>query len=101
MAVQRLTSELGSYGGNDFRIAVPDVEDPESAEAIDIFFARNVAIAIWSGVGPLDRGGGVLDRRCFPVFEKAGIDVIAETVDGFPRDPLRILRCNGGRFDEF
>ncbi len=101
MTVKRLAAELRAYSLNDLRIAVSDVENAEPAEAIEIFLPRDVAIAVRPGIGPFDGCSGMLDRRCFPVFEEARIDVIAETIDGLPRDPLRVLRRDGGRLDKF
>lgn len=95
--MQRLAIELRLDRGYDFRIAVTDVEDAEAAETVEILFSGNVAIAVGSGVGPLDRRGRVFDRRRLPIFEKPRVDVIAETLDRFPRDPLRVLGGDRGR----
>ena len=59
-----------------------DVEDAETAEAVDILSAVDVAVGVRTCVRPFDRGDRVLDRGRFAILEKAGIDVIAETFDG-------------------
>jgi len=89
--VQRLAPQLIGDGFDDLRMAVADVEDAESAQAVDVFAAVDVAIGVRPGVGPFDDGAGALEVAGLAVFEEARIDVIAETLDGFAGDPARVL----------
>jgi hypothetical protein len=98
--VQRLSLELGFDGGDNFRIAVTDVENAETAQAIDVFFAVHVAIAVRARIRPFDRSGGVVDARGFAVFEEARVDVIAEVFDRFARNPRGIFRRDRRLFNQ-
>ena len=62
LAVQRLPVELSLDGAYDFGMAVTDVENPESAQAVDVLSAVDVAVAVRSRVGPLDDRGGAVRR---------------------------------------
>lgn len=86
---------------DDFRIAMPDVENAETAEAIDVLFAVDVAIRIRACIGPFDGCGSVVDGRGLAVLEKSGIDVIAKRLNGFARDPSRFVLCDLGFSDKF
>jgi hypothetical protein len=70
-------------------VTVPDVEDAESAQTIDVFAAVDVGEDV-AGIAPLDGGIERAFRTGLPVFEKPGVDVIAKPVDGFADDPIRL-----------
>jgi hypothetical protein len=89
--VQRLAAQLIGDRLDDFRMPVADVENAEAAQTVDVFFAGYVAIRVWSGVGPFDRRRCMFDRRGFAIFEKAGVDVVAERCDRFLRNPRGIV----------
>jgi hypothetical protein len=72
-------------------MTVSDVEDAEAAEAIQILATVDVAIRVRPGVRPLDDGAGAADVARFAVFEEARVDVVAETLDGFARDPAGVV----------
>lgn len=72
-------------------MAVPDVEDAEAAETVQILATVYVAIRIRSGVRPLDDRAGAAGVAGFAVFQEARVDVVAETVDGFARDPAGVI----------
>ena len=99
--MQRLPVQLGLDGCDDFRIAVADVEDAETAETVDVFLAVDVAVAVRSGVRPLDCGCGVFHRRGLAIFEEAGVDVVAEIRNRLLRDPIRLLGGNLAGFYKF
>ena len=98
--MQRLSFELRLDGVDDFRVPVPDVEDAEAAEAIDVLVAVDVAVTVRTGVGPFYGGRRTVDRRGLAVFEKARIDVVAKVLDGFTRDPRGVFRRDRRLFDE-
>jgi hypothetical protein len=81
-------------------MAVSDVENAETAEAVEVLFAVDVAISVGSGVGPFDGRGGVLDRRRFPVLEESRIDVISEVLNCFACDPRGLFRRDRRRLDK-
>jgi hypothetical protein len=91
--VERLTAKLIAYRAHDLGMAMADVEDAEAAQAIDVGAAGNVAIGVRPGIGPLDDRFRARDVRRLAIFKESGIDVVAERLDGFARDPRRI----GGR----
>jgi hypothetical protein len=91
--VERLAAKLIAYRLHDLGMPMADVEDTEAAEAIDVRPAGNVAVRIWPGIGPLDDRFRVRYVGRLSIFEKSGVDVAAERLDGFARDPRRI----GGR----
>jgi hypothetical protein len=66
---------------------VTDVEDAESAEAIDVFAAVHVGEHV-AVIRPLDGGRAGLPRGRFAIFEKTGVDVIAKPFDGLADDPV-------------
>ena len=70
-------------------MAVPDIEDTESTETIDVFTAVDIGERI-PRIGPLDGGIERALRARFAVRKKARIDVIAKPVDGFSDDPIRL-----------
>jgi len=70
---------------------MPDVENPKAAETVDVFLAGDVAVAVRSGVFPLDDGRRAIDVRGFAVFEKSGIDVVAKVVDRLANDPIALV----------
>jgi hypothetical protein len=86
---------------DDLRISMADVEDAETAEAVDVLAAVNVAVRIGAGIGPFDDGGRMVDGRRLAVFQEPRIDVIAKGLDRFARDPLRVLRRDLLFADEF
>jgi hypothetical protein len=70
-------------------MAVPNVEDAEAAETVDVFATVHVGEDV-ARVAPLD---GCVERSLrtgFAIFEETGIDVVAKTVDGFADDPIRL-----------
>ncbi len=81
-------------------MAVPDVEDTEPAEAIDIFAAVDVGENV-AAIGPLDRGVERSLRARLSVREKSRIDVIAKAVDGLADDPIRLRAIDRLGVDEF
>ena len=80
-------------------MAVPDVEDAEPAETVDVLAAIDVREDV-SAVGPLDGGVERAMSSGFAVFEKAGVDVIAKAVDGFADDPIRLRAIDRRGVDE-
>jgi hypothetical protein len=80
-------------------MAVPDVEDPEAAETVDVPAAVDVGERI-AGIRPLDGGVERPLRTGLAVFEEPGIDVIAKAVDGFADDPIGIRTIDRGLMDE-
>jgi hypothetical protein len=70
-------------------VPVPDIEDAEAAETIDVFAAAHVGKDV-ARIAPLDGGVERASRAGLPVFEEPGIDVIAKPVDGFADDPIRL-----------
>jgi len=97
--VQRLPLQLRGDRLDDLRIAVADVENSEPAEAIYIRAPGDVAIGVAPGVGPFDDRAGAARIVRLAIFEKAGIDMIAEVFDRLVRDPLRFRRRDVGLFD--
>ena len=77
-----------------------DVEDAESAQAVDVGATGDVAVRVRSRIGPLDDDAGILRVGGFTIFEKAGIDVVSKRVNGFARDPRRLVRRDLVLFDE-
>jgi hypothetical protein len=75
-------------------MAVSDVEDAEAAETIQILAAVDVSIRVRSGVRPFDDRAGAADVAGFAVFQEARVDVVAETLDGFARDPAGVVGCD-------
>jgi len=98
--VQRLAAELIGDGFDDLRIAMPDVEDAEAAEAIDVGASVEVAIGVGPGVRPFDDGARAPGVVRLAVFEEAGVDVVAERLDGLASDPLRVVGRYLGLLDE-
>ena len=72
-------------------MTVSDVEDAEAAETVEIFAPVDVAIGVRPGVRPFDDRAGAADVARFTVFQEARIDVVAETIDGFARDPAGVV----------
>src|SRR5579872_810185 len=81
-------------------MAMAHVINPKPAEAVDVFFSGDVSGGLGAGVAPFDDGRGVLDRSRFAVFEKSRVHMIAETVNGLSRDPLRVFRSDVRFCDE-
>ncbi len=79
---------------------VADVEDAESAEAIDVFAAVDVGEDV-AAIGPLDRGVERPSGAGLTIGEKTGIDVIAKTVDGLADDPIGLRAIDRLGVDEF
>jgi hypothetical protein len=94
-----LAVELRADRVDDLRMAVTDVEDSEAAEAIDVFAAVDVREHV-AAIGPLDGSVERALRAGLAIFEKSGIDVIAETFDGFADDPIGLRAIDRGRIDE-
>lgn len=89
--MQRLPVELRLDGGDDFRMAMTHVENAETAEAVDVFAALDVSVTVGAGITPFNDGAGAVYLRCFPVFQKSGVDVIAKVFNCFARDPRRLF----------
>jgi hypothetical protein len=70
-------------------MAMADVKDAETAEAVDVLAAVHVGEDV-AGVAPLDGRVERPLRAGFPVLEETGIDVVAKPVDGFADDPIRL-----------
>jgi len=98
--VQRLALQLRVHRSHDFGVPVSNVEDAEAAQAIDVLAAVDVGENV-SGVGPLDRRIERALCAALAVFEETGIDVIAETVDGFLDDPSRLGAVDRPAVDDF
>src|SRR5579863_1246463 len=98
--MQRLPPQLVHDGFDDFRMAMPDVENTETAETVDVFAAADVAIRIRPGVGPFDDGLGAFDGAGFAILEKTGVDMLAKCVDCLARDPARLVRSDLRQRDE-
>ena len=77
-----------------------DVENAESAEAVEVLLAHHVAVAVWACVAPFDHGACAVDFGGLAVFQKSRVDVIAEIFHRFPGDPSRLFGADGGRFYE-
>ena len=99
LTVQRLPIELRAHGRHHFGMPMADVEDPEAAEAVDVFAAVDVREDV-PAVGPLDRGRERALRAGLAILEKAGIDVIAKAVDRLADDPRCLFAIDRGRVDE-
>jgi hypothetical protein len=97
--VQRLPVELRADGGDDLGVTVADVEDSESAEAVDVFPAVDVREDV-AAVGPLDGGVERAFGARFAVFEKTGVDVVAKPIDGFADDPIGLRAIDRRGVDE-
>lgn len=99
--MQRLPPHLIYHRFNDLGIAVPDVENAESAKAVDVLLAVDVAIGVRTCIRPLDDRGRAFGGRCFAILQETGIDVVAKRLDGFARDPSRVLRSDLRLGDQF
>jgi hypothetical protein len=80
-------------------MAVPDVEDAEAAQTIDVFASVDVGEDV-SGIAPLDGGRERSLGTGFPVREKTGVDVVAEPVDGFADDPIGLRAIDRRGMDD-
>jgi hypothetical protein len=78
---------------------VTDVEDAESAEAIDVLAAVHVGEDV-AVIRPFDGGRSGLTCGRFAIVEKTGVDVIAKPFDGFVDDPIGLRAIDRGRVDE-
>jgi hypothetical protein len=81
-------------------MAVADVEDAEAAQTVDVLAAVDVGEDV-ARVRPLDGGVERSLRARLAVLEEAGVDVFAETLDGFADDPVRLRAIDRRGFDEF
>jgi hypothetical protein len=72
-------------------MAVPDVENAEAAETVQILTTVDVAIGIRPGVRPLDDGARAARVAGLAVFQESGVDVVAESIDGFASDPAGVV----------
>jgi hypothetical protein len=68
-------------------MAVPDVEDAEPAETVDILAAVHVGEDV-AVVAPLDGSVERAVRAGLTIFEETRVDVVAKAVDGFADDPI-------------
>jgi hypothetical protein len=87
LAVQRLAFELRAHRAHHLGMTVPDVEDAEAAQAVDVFAAVHVGEDV-AGVAPLDGGIERSLRAGLAIFEETRVDVVAKAVDGFADDPI-------------
>jgi hypothetical protein len=81
-------------------VAVPDVEDPEAAETIDVLAAVDVGEDV-ARIRPFDRRVERALGAGLAVLEETGVDVIAKAVDGFADDPIGLLAIDRLGVDEF
>ena len=81
-------------------MAVPDVEDAESAEAIDVFAAATSVKTLPESDHSTAASSVPFGAR-FAVFEETGVDVIAKRFDRFAHDPIRLRAIDRGGGDEF
>jgi hypothetical protein len=79
---------------DDFRVPMPDVENPETAQTVEVLAAVDGAEGVGPGIGPFYNRGSMLQVGRLAILEKPGIDVIAERGDGFARNPFRFFRCD-------
>jgi len=70
-------------------MAVPNVEDAEAAQTIDVLAAVDVGKDV-AGVAPLNGGIEGTPRTGLSILEEARVDVVAKAVDGFADDPIRL-----------
>jgi hypothetical protein len=68
-------------------VTVPDVEDAEAAQAVDVLATVDVREDV-SGIAPLDGCVEGAMSAGFAIFEEPRVDVVAKTVDGFADDPI-------------
>ena len=99
MAVQRLARELVLNGFHDFRLAMSDVEDAETAQAIDVLASVDVAIRVRARVRPFDDRGCAVRIRRFAVEKKTRVEMVAKRLDGFFGYPARFRRVDRGLGD--
>lgn len=90
--MQWLAPQLIGHGFHYFWVAVSHVENTESAQAIDILAAVDVAVTGWTGIGPFNNRRGLFCRSSFAVLEKTGVDMVAKGGNGFTGDPRSIYR---------
>ncbi len=90
--MQRLPPQLIANRFDDLWMTVADVKDAKAAQAVQIRVSEYVAVGVRPGIRPFNNRAGLARIGRFPVFEKSGINVIAERVDRFASDP----RCFGG-----
>src|ERR1700722_18081877 len=81
-------------------MTVADVKDAEAAQAVQIRAPEYVAVGVRPGIRPFNNGAGLARIGRFPVFEKSGINVVAERVDRFASDPRRFVGRDLGFLDE-
>ena len=91
LTVQWLAPQLVRHRLDDLRMAVSDVENAEAAETVQILAAVYVAIGVGPGVRPFDDRAGAADVARFAVFQEARVDVVAEALDRFARDPAGVV----------
>jgi hypothetical protein len=72
-------------------MAMADVKDTETAQAVEILASVDVAVRVGSGVGPFDDRASASEITGFTIFQKSRVDEVAETVDGLAGDPARIV----------
>ena len=98
LAVQRLPAQLIAHRFDDLGMAMPDVKDAEAAQAVQVLAPVYVAVGVGPGIGPFDDRAGLARVGRFAVFEKSGIDVVAERVDRFASDPRRFVGSTSSVF---
>jgi hypothetical protein len=76
--VQGLAPQLVGHRLHDLGVTVPDVENAESAQTIQVLATRHVTVRIGPGIRPLDYGRSAIGVGCLAVFEKSGINVVPE-----------------------
>ncbi len=89
--MERLAPQLVRHCFDDLRMTMSHVEDTEAAETVQILAAVYVAIRVRPGVRPFDDRARAADVAGLAVFQEARVDVVAETLDGFARDPAGVI----------
>ena len=97
--MQRLPFQLRAYGSDDFGMPVTDVKDAEAAQTIDVLATVDVGEDV-PFVGKLDRGIERAARSGLAVLEKSRVHVIAEPLDRFADDPIRLRAIEPRSMDE-
>ena len=98
--MKRLAAQLILHRGDDFGMAVTDVEDTEAAQTVDITASVEIAVGVGAGIGPLDDCAGLADVARLAVLQKPGVYVVAKRLNRLFGDPARLFGAGIGAFDE-
>jgi len=98
--VKWLAAQLVLYRGDDFRVAVTDVEDAEATQTVDIVTSVEIAVGVRTGIGPLDDRAGLSNVAGLAVFQKARVYMVAKRLNRLFGDPARLLRVWIGTCDK-